>query len=172
MNRGAHDKHDAPASCPPAVRFGCVLLSVQAGLWALASLGALAVFTDPVNWKRAAAHGTGQLAWYITASVAAVALPAGLSAASIFLARHLERGGSKARITAVGLEAAMTCFGMLIAWYTASAGAGIVAVVPVLAGLTGSALSLTAATALLGRKARTFAQLSHLSLRLPRADGQ
>ncbi len=50
----------------------------------------------------------------------------------------------------------MTCFGALIANYTASSGAGITAAVPVLAGLVGAALSLAAAIGLLRKHARHF----------------
>jgi hypothetical protein len=54
----------------------------------------------------------------------------------------------------------MARFGLLVADYTASSGAGIIAILPVLAGLGGSALSLAAAIVLLSRKARAFTRLS------------
>jgi hypothetical protein len=163
MSRGADDKHSLPASCPPAVRYACVLLSIQASLWAVVSLVALAVCADPVNWQPVAAHGTGSLAWYLAACMAAVTLVAGLSAASFLLAVRLERARSKARAAAIGLEAVMACFGLVVAYYTASAGAGIIAILPVLAGLVGSALSVTAAIALLGTRARAFTRLNSRS---------
>jgi hypothetical protein len=149
----------ASGGCPPAVRYGCVLLSIQASLWALASLGAVAVCADRANWQPAAARVTGQLAWYVAASFAAVTLAVGLSGSSLLLAFRLERGRNGARAIAVVLEVAMTFFGVLVAYYTASAGAGIIAILPVFAGLGGSVLSATAAIALLGRKARAFTRM-------------
>lgn len=151
----ADGKHGA-STCPPTARYACVLLTIQASLWALVSLGVLAVCADTTNWQPASGRSTGQLAWYVIASIAAIAMAAGLSATSFLLALRLERGRNKARTAAVGLEAAMTCFGVLVAFYTASAGAGIIAILPVSAGLIGSALSMSAATMLLGRKARAF----------------
>jgi hypothetical protein len=158
VSRRADVEQHAPGSCPPSVRYACVLLSIQAGLWALASLSFLAVSADPVNWQPVAMRSAGHLAWYIVAGIGAVALAASLSAVSFLLADRVERAMSRARVAAVGLEAAMTCFGVLIAYYTAAAGAGVTAVIPVLAGLSGSALSLAATAALLGRPARAFTQ--------------
>jgi hypothetical protein len=56
----------------------------------------------------------------------------------------------------VVLESCMTCFGMLIAYGTAAAGAGITAAVPVLAGIAGATLSVAAVAGLLRKPARRF----------------
>jgi hypothetical protein len=158
MSRVADSGQNASGSCRPTVRYAYVLLSIQGALWALASVAAIAVCADPANWRPAAARG-GQLAGYIAVSMAAAAVPAGLSAVSVRLAVCLERGMNIARTSAVVLEGCMTCFGVLVAYYTAAAGAGLMAILPVSAGLTGSALSVTAALALLGRGARAFTRL-------------
>jgi hypothetical protein len=81
---------------------------------------------------------------------------AGLSGLEFVLASRLERGKRRARLGAVGLEAGMAGFGLLVAYYLATAGAGVVALLPVAAALAGSALSAAAAAALLGRAAAAF----------------
>ena len=160
MSSVAGDDHGAAHVCPPTVRYVCVLLAIQGSLWAFVSLAALAVCADRTNWQHAADRGSAQLAWYVAASIGMVIAAAGMSAASVLLAMRLERGRNKARGATVGLESAMTCFGVLVAYYTASAGAGIIAVLPVMAGLIGSSLSLVAVLVLLGRKARAFTRLA------------
>lgn len=52
-------------------------------------------------------------------------------------------------IAVVVVESLMACFGVLIAYVTPAAGAGITAIVPVLAGIIGAAVSLVAAVGLL-----------------------
>jgi hypothetical protein len=52
----------------------------------------------------------------------------------------------------------MACFGLLVAYVEASTGAGIIAGLPVAAGLVGMMLSLTAAVALLSKAAVSPAQ--------------
>jgi hypothetical protein len=140
---------------PRSVQYACGLLTVQAALWAMAALGTAAIWTHKVNWKPAA-HSPAQLAAFILEGILAFALTGGLAAGSALLAAGLARGRRAARLIAVLLEASMACFGVLIADYTASAGAGIIAAVPVLAGLTGTALSLAATICLLLKHARRF----------------
>jgi len=140
---------------PLSVLYAYALLWVQAGMWAVAALGTVAVCADKANWEPAT-RSPAHLAWFIAASILLFALTAGLSAGSAFLGVRLMRGAAGARITAVVLETLMTCFGALIANYTASSGAGITAAVPVLAGLVGAALSLAAAIGLLRKHARHF----------------
>jgi hypothetical protein len=54
-----------------------------------------------------------------------VVLIAALSAVSAFLAANLARGTARARIVAVLLESLMACFGGLVAYSAATAGAGL-----------------------------------------------
>jgi hypothetical protein len=141
---------------PRAVRFACSLLVLQGCLWALVSLAALAVSADRANWAPAAQAGHVRLAWYLAASVGAVAAAAGLSILSFALAFRLERRKSRARAGAVVLETGMASFGLLVAYAAATAGAGLPALLPVSAGLAGAALSAAAAAMLLGRAAAAF----------------
>jgi hypothetical protein len=84
------------------------------------------------------------------------AMTAGLAAGFAFLGMRLQRATPGIRIAVVVVESLMACFGVLIAYVTAAAGAGITAIVPVLAGIVGAAVSLVAAVGLLCMPARRF----------------
>jgi hypothetical protein len=140
---------------PRSVEYARGLLTFQAVVWAIVAVGSVAVWADRANWKPAA-HSPVQLAAYILAGNGAVALAAGLAAGSALLAAGLGRGRASACLAAVLLEAGLACFGVIVADYAASSGAGIIAAIPVLAGLGGGALSLAAAVVLLRKSARRF----------------
>ena len=151
MNLAARDGHDAVAPCPPSVRYASGLLMLQGSLWAVVSVacGVLAGL---------AASAAPPVARHVVWFIAAGTIAAGMSAASFLLAVRLQRRMRGARAGAVGLEAFMTCFGVLAMYYGAwvAAGGGIVGAPLVMPGLGGTALSATAAVVLLGRKARAF----------------
>ena len=151
----ADQKHGYPSPKPRSVQYACGLLYAQACLWAMAAFATVVVWIGQAGWIPAAPR-PGLLVRFIATGILLFALAAALSAVSAFLGTRLAHGMARARIAAVLLEALMASFGVLIAYYTASAGAGITAVVPVLAGLVGATLSLIAAIALLRKHARRF----------------
>lgn len=77
-----------------------------------------------------------------------------MSAGSALLRIGLTQGEVQARIAAIVLESLMVPCGWLFATYTAT-GEGFMDPGPP-AGLVGGALSMTAAIALLGKRARSF----------------
>ncbi len=144
--RPTRTHHDAPA----AVRFASCVLALQACLWAAAATGGIAVVAGNAQDNRS------REPWYLVIGglvcLAIVLLAVGSGVLAVLLGRGL-RG---TRWTVVGLESCMTGFGLLIAYYTASSGAGITAAVPVLAGLGGATLSAAAAIGLLCGAARHY----------------
>jgi hypothetical protein len=93
---------------------------------------------------------------FVSVSLVALLFMLGMSAASGYLAANLKAGRTTIRRAAVALEAIMACFGLLVAYVEASAGAGIIAGLPVSAGLVGTILSLAAALGLLSKASRNF----------------
>jgi len=96
------------------------------------------------------------VAVFASVSLVAVLFILGMSAASAYLAANLKAGRTTIRQAAVAAEALMACFGVLVAYVVASTGAGIIAALPVSAGLVGAMLSVTAAVGLLSKAARNF----------------
>lgn len=149
---------DPPAlqdSEPRLITFGRLLLTVQACLWAIvvlpaATIAALSLRPNVVN------HTALHAAAFVSISIVALLFMVGMSAASAYLAANLKSGRTNIRRAAIALEAFMACFGLLIADAAASTGAGIIAGLPVSAGLVGTMLSVSAAAGLLGKAARNF----------------
>ena len=155
MHRSAGGDGGSAGRMPLSVSNASGLLCVQAALWAAASAGVLAVWAD--NARRHGPAGSSlHGAWFAGAGIMAFATTAGLAAGFALLGRRLQRATPGIRIAVVVVESLMACFGVLIAYVTAAAGAGITAIVPVLAGLAGAAVSLVAAAGLLRKPARRF----------------
>lgn len=132
-----------------------VLLTIQACLWALVVLPTAVIIAVSAR-SNVVNHTAAHAAVFISASIVALLLMLGLSAGSAYLAANLKPGRTSIRRAAVALEAFMAGFGLLIAYLEASTGAGIIAGLPVSAGVTGTILSLTAAVGLLRKAARNF----------------
>lgn len=139
---------------PLPVRYACGLLRLQAVLWAVAAVGfaglwiaGMAMSWTPPAW----AHS--RLIWFAVEGICVI-VAGGLSGGSALLRTGLRRGEVQARIAAIVLESLMVPFGWLFATYTAT-GEGFMNPGPP-AGLVGGALSMAAAIALLGRRARSF----------------
>ena len=139
-----------PDEAPAALRFASCLLALQACLWSAATLGGVAVVADNAPLNRS--HEP----WYLLIGGLACLAIAALAVGSGVLSLCLWRGRRGARRTVVGLESCMTALGLLIAYYTASSGAGITAALPVLAGLGGASLSAAAGIGLLCQAARRY----------------
>jgi len=103
-------------------------------------------------------HTAAHAAVFITVSIVALLLMLGMSAAFGYLAANLKPGRVSIRQSAVAVEVFMACFGLLIAYVEASTGAGIIAGLPVSAGLAGTMLSLAAAVGLLSKGARNYSK--------------
>ena len=137
--------------------YGRLVLSVQACIWALVVLPAATVVAMNVQSNvvhRTAAHAP----LFISVSVVALLFMLGMSAAFGYLAANLKPGRVSIRRAAVAGEVFMACLGLLIANVEASTGAGIIAGLPVSAGLAGTMLSLAAAVGLLGKAARNYSK--------------
>jgi hypothetical protein len=115
-----------------------------------ATVVALNVRPNLVN--RTAVHA----AVFISVSLVALVFMLGMSATSAYLAANLKPGRIAIRRTAAAAEVFMACFGLLVAYVEASTGAGIIAGLPVSAGLVGAILSVTAAVGLVSKAARIF----------------
>jgi hypothetical protein len=135
--------------------YGRLLLSIQACLWAVVVLPAAAVVALNIQ-ANVDHHTAGHAAVFVGVSIVALLFLPGMSAASAYLAANLKPARASIRRGAIAVEAFMACFGLLIAYAEASTGAGIIAALPVAAGLVGTLLSLTAAVALLSKAARGF----------------
>lgn len=140
---------------PRSIVYGRLLLTIQACLWAPVLVSAAAIAATNVQ-PGAVHHSAAHAAVFVTLSLVALLFMLGMSAASAYLAANLEQGRATARQAAFAVEVFMACFGLLIAYVGASSGAGVIAGLPVLAGLAGATLSLTAAVGLLGKAARDF----------------
>jgi hypothetical protein len=154
MEQPASHAGSNPGPRPLSVRYARGLLWVQAGLWAVATLGTgvLWITSMAMNWAPVA-RTHSRLDWFIAAGICFI-LAGVLSAGSAILATSLARGSAEARIAVVVLESFMVLFGWLFATYTAT-GEGFVDPGPP-AGLVGGALSLAAAVGLLSKHARRF----------------
>jgi len=128
------------------------VLGIQAWLWTmvvLVTVGTL-VMSD-------VAGGTGpHEAAFLGCCIIGFQFMVGMSAGSAYLAANLQPGRAGIRRAAVAVEAFMACFGLSVAYLEASTGAGIIAGLPVTAGLVGTMLSLAASVALVSRSARSF----------------
>ncbi len=151
----AQDLVPSQQVAPRSVVYGRLLLSIQACIWAMAVLPGAAVVAVSVH-SNVADHTAVHAAAFIGMSLAGLLLMLGMSGASAYLAANLKPGRTSIRQAAVAVETFMACFGLFIACAEASTGAGIIAGLPVSAGLVGTVLSLTAAVGLLTRAARRF----------------
>jgi peptidoglycan/LPS O-acetylase OafA/YrhL len=151
----AQDPKPSQQEAPRSVVYGRLLLSIQACRWAVIVLPAAAIVA--LNIRANVDHHTaGHAAVFIGLSIVALLFLLGMSAASAYLAANLKPRRTSIRRGAIAVEAFMTCFGLLSAYVEASTGAGIIAGLPVTAGLIGTMLSLTAVVALLSKAARSF----------------
>jgi hypothetical protein len=151
----AQDLKPSQREGPRSVVYGRLLLSLQACLWAVVVVPAAAIVA--LNIPANVDHRTGgHAAVFIGVSIVALLMLQGMSAASAYLAANLRPGRTSIRRGVIAVEAFMTCFGLLLAYAEASTGAGLIAALPVAAGLVGTMLSLTAAVALLSKAARSF----------------
>jgi hypothetical protein len=138
---------------PPSVRYAQVVLFLQGGIWAL---GAILGVVGEVAAVTGVLHGKS---WVLVVfAVGWSAFAASMATVKTLLAAHLGRGRSRpARTTVIALELAMTCFGLLWFFEGVYSGSGLPADMFSLAGLAGAALSLAAALALMGPRARRHA---------------
>jgi hypothetical protein len=151
----APDLPPARQAAPRSVVYARALLTIQACLWAMVVLPAAAVVALNIQ-PNVVNHAAAHVVVFISVSIVVLLLMVGLSAGSAYLAANLRSRRTSIRQAAVGLEAFMACFGLLLAYLAASTGAGIIAGLPVTAGLVGTMLSATAAAGLLGKAARNF----------------
>ncbi|HEX9034362.1 MAG TPA: hypothetical protein VF834_21155 [Streptosporangiaceae bacterium] len=134
------------------MRYARSLLWLQGVIWAaMASFSTIdsVIFITHFHgsWDKAAV----MIAWPLAVVVAGT----GCALTEILLARRLVRGRARIRKTVIGVEIAMTCWGVLLTG-TVSPSGGAPADFFGLATLAGAALSLVAALGLLRRRARQF----------------
>jgi hypothetical protein len=137
---------------PLSVRYARNLLWLQGAIWAvLATFSAIdwVIFMTHVHgsWDKAAVT----VVWLLAEVVAA----GGCALTEFRLARRLVRGRVRTRNTVIGVEIAMTCWGVLLTGTVSPAG-GFPADLFGLATMGGAALSLAAAVGLLRRRARHY----------------
>jgi hypothetical protein len=141
---------------PHSVRYARGLLWLQGGIWALlAVVGAIdgAISLAQVLAAHSARSSNAVAGAVVGLSIAVMA--GGLAALKMRLAMRITRASGRTRKTAIVVEVAMTCLGILMTVSVDYSG-GVPADLIALAALIGGGLSLAAAIGLLRRKARQY----------------
>jgi hypothetical protein len=136
---------------PLPVRYAWGLLWLQGVIWG--GLALLMVVGDVVAVMQILADQNAIVG--LVAELLIGGLAASFAVGTILLARTLARGNEGARKTAIGVEIAMTCLGVMMTASSNFSG-GLVADVGALAATTGAGLSLAAVVCLLRRSARRY----------------
>lgn len=141
---------------PHSVRYARGLLWLQGGIWALlAVVGAIdgAISLAQVLAAHSARSSNAVAGAVVGPSIAVVA--GGLAVLKMRLAMRITRASGRTRKTAIVVEVAMACLGILTTVSVDYSG-GVPADLIALAALIGGGLSLAAAIGLLRRKARQY----------------